>query len=110
MVTDHKQPNESQIQGSILDYLSARHVFHYRNNTGAFVRPGSNSFYRFGVKGAPDIVCVIKGRYVAIECKSKKGRQSESQRDFQEQLEDAGGLYLLVSSLEEAIIQLKPHI
>jgi hypothetical protein len=93
---------ESEIQKQILDYLALRHIFHYRNNSGAFKREDGH-FYRFGATGSPDIVCVINGQYVGIEVKAPKGKQSEHQKAFQEELERAGGIYILAHSLDEVI-------
>src|SRR5438876_1170141 len=45
---------ESDIQRQILDYLALRRIFHYRNNSGAFV-DSKKHFYRFGALGSPDI-------------------------------------------------------
>src|SRR3990167_7133205 len=84
-----------------LDYLEIKRVFYYRNNSGATIIPkadGGTRFFKFGVTGSPDIICVIKGQYVGLECKAPKGKQSESQIDFQQRLEKAGGKYLLVYS------------
>lgn len=95
---------ETDIVKAILEYLSWKHVFHYRNNTGAL--PGGSDgkhFIRFGTPGAPDIICVISGRYVAIEVKTEKGVQSQKQFDFQTNLNNAGGIYFLVRSLAQAI-------
>jgi hypothetical protein len=79
-----------------------KHVFHYRNNSGAFKRD-DGPFYRFGFSGSPDIICVIKGQYVGIEVKAPKGRQSEHQKEFQRQLEGAGGQYVLPYPLEHVM-------
>ena len=65
---------ESDIQRQILDYLSLRRIFHYRNNSSAFDN-GHGRFYRFGAKGSPDSICVIGGLYVGIEVKALRGRQ-----------------------------------
>jgi len=89
---------ESDIQRQIRDYLSLRRIFHYRNNSGGF-KDTNQHFYRFGVFGSPDIICVIEGRYVGIEVKASKGRQSEHQKAFQRELEEAGGLYIIARSL-----------
>lgn len=91
---------ESHVQRAILDYLAARRVFHYRQNTGAF-RNERGDLYWFGVKGAPDIVAVKDGRYIGIECKAPRGRQSVHQRAFQEALEAAGGRYILARKPED---------
>ena len=96
---------ESETQKAILEWLAWKHVFHYRNNSGAFVMPETATharrFFRAGVVGAPDIVCVINGQYVGIEVKAPKGRQSENQKEFQAQLEVAGGKYILAYSIDD---------
>ena len=58
-------PKESEIQKAILDYLTLRRVFHYRNNSGAFV-DSNKHFYRFGALASPDIICIVKGQYVGL--------------------------------------------
>jgi hypothetical protein len=93
---------ESEIQKQILDYLALKRIFHYRQNSGAFDN-GKGGFYRFGVLGAPDIICVIKGQYVGIEVKAPKGKQSDHQKGFQQALEAAGGRYVLAYSLEDVM-------
>lgn len=96
---------ESDIQKTILEWLTWKKVFHYRNNSGASPREsnGKRYYIRFGERGSPDIICVIDGKYVGIECKTSKGKQSESQIEFQKRLEDAGGVYFLARSLEDVI-------
>jgi hypothetical protein len=93
---------EGETQKAILEWLAWKHVFHYRNNSGAFV-DSNKHFYRFGAVGSPDIVCVVNGQYVGIEVKAPRGRQSENQKEFQRQLEAAGGRYLLVYSLDDLV-------
>src|ERR1039457_5105609 len=68
---------EADIQRQILDYLTLKGIFHYRQNSGAFRR--DDHFYRMGVAGAPDIICVVGGRYIGIEVKAPGGRNSPSQ-------------------------------
>jgi hypothetical protein len=99
--------NESDLQRQILDYLALKGIFHYRNNSGAFDN-GHGGFYRFGAVGSPDIICVVNGRYVGIELKAPKGKQSDHQKEFQRQLELAGGTYILGYSLEDVITGLTP--
>jgi hypothetical protein len=91
---------ESDIQKQILDYLALKRIFHYRNNSGGFV-DSQKHFYRFGALGSPDIV--INGQYVGIEVKAVKGKQSDHQKEFQRNLERAGGKYVLAFSLENVI-------
>jgi hypothetical protein len=96
---------ESETQKAILEWLAWKHIFHYRNNSGAFAIPASAThqrrFFRAGAVGAPDIVCVVNGQYVGIEVKAPKGRQSENQKTFQRGLEAAGGKYILAHSIDD---------
>ncbi len=43
--------------------------------------------FRLGVAGSPDIACVMNGRYVGTGVKAPKGKQSEYQKEFQQQIE-----------------------
>jgi hypothetical protein len=98
---------ESHVQRQILDYLALKGIFHYRQNSGAFAIPETANharrFFRAGVPGVPDIICVIKGQFVGIEVKAPKGKQSEHQKEFQRKIEAAGGRYVLAHSLEDVI-------
>ena len=59
---------EREVLKSCLDWLTYKKIFHHRNNTGAFTNEAGH-FFRFGASGSPDIVCVVNGRYIGIECK-----------------------------------------
>jgi hypothetical protein len=102
-----KEVKEADVQAAILEWLAWKHIFHYRNNSGAFVFPETAThkrrFFKAGVVGAPDIVCVVKGQYVGIECKAPNGKQSHNQKEFQRQLEAAGGRYILAYSLDDVM-------
>jgi hypothetical protein len=93
---------ESAIQAQILQYLTLKEIFHYRNNSGGFV-DANKHFYRFGALGSPDIIVVVNGQFVGIEVKAPGGKQSDHQISFQKRLEAAGGWYLLIYSLEDLI-------
>lgn len=104
--------SEKQIQDSIIDWLSASGIFHYRQNTGAFSKEYTRkrdgkvrrSFVRFGTPGATDIVAVYNGVYIGIEVKDNDGKMSEDQENFRYALCRAGGIYLLVRSVDDVII------
>ena len=97
--------SETELVKACLEQLHARKLFAFRMNTGAF-KTELGHFVRFGAKGAPDIILVRKGRFIGIECKAKKGKQSPGQKEFQDNLEQAGGLYWLVYSIDELISHL----
>lgn len=93
---------EQDIQNAILDYLSYKQVFHYRNNSGA-LQTKNGGFVRFGAKGSPDIIVVEDGRYIGLEVKTPTGKQSKAQKEFQDALEAAGGDYYILRSLDDAM-------
>ena len=92
--------NESALVKICILWLGYKRIFCYRQNSGAGITP-SGRFIRYGKVGSPDIIAVIGGKYIGIECKIGKGRQSPSQIEFQEKLENAGGEYWIVRQLED---------
>lgn len=98
---------EKDIQRAIIDWLAIKKVFHYRQNTGGFM-DAQKHFYRFGALGAPDIIAVVKGQYVGIEVKGTKGKQSPAQKQFQADLERAGGKYILTNGLSDFLDKFAP--
>ena len=97
---------ESDIQALILIYVtSLPGAFGFRMNTGA-VRDGDR-FIRYGLKGQPDIFLILKGRFIGIEVKTRTGRQSEAQMQWQRNCERAGGLYILARSVDDVEFRLK---
>jgi hypothetical protein len=55
-----------------------------------------------GTKGSADISATIIGRSVKIEIK-QKDRQSEVQKQYQESIERAGGIYIIVRDFDEFV-------
>lgn len=96
--------NESQLVKSILEAINYYGYF-WRNNTGAIKiqSPDGSRFVRFGVPGSADIVGVYKGWFIAIEVKSKKGKQSEYQKLFEQHVTKNGGIYILAYNVDDAL-------
>lgn len=55
----------------------------------------------YGTNGIPDIICCYCGRFVAFEVKTEKGRPSRLQDAVIRQIGRAGGLALVVRSVED---------
>lgn len=92
---------EGKVKSAVLRLLSSRNIFSWNNPTGC-ARTAWGAFLRFGRPGAPDVIAILPGgRFLAIECKSAKGRQSPEQRAWQRLCEAAGGLYVVVRSAAE---------
>ncbi len=103
-----KPPTANQITAELLIRLPKEfpNSFSWRNNTGAVKL--DTRFVRFGLKGAPDVLAVIRGRLYGIEIKGPGDKQSVEQESWAHALETAGGKYLLVDHI--AWLNGKPDI
>lgn len=81
---------ETDIRRQIQDYLRIRGWFVFYNLQGL----GS---YR----GISDLTAVRAGRVLFIELKTARGRQSDYQKQFQADLEAAGGEYVLCRGVDD---------
>ena len=93
--------SEKHIQKAILDYLAFKKIFHYRQNSGAFKTESGGYMRTASVSGLPDIVAIKDGLYIGLEVKTATGKQSKEQREIQNRITAAGGLYLVVRSLDD---------
>lgn len=57
-------------------------------------------------KGIPDIMGSLRGRFIGIEVKAGKDRQSAEQKIVQFEIERANGVYLLIHSTDEFLSEL----
>lgn len=99
---------ETGIQTAILNYLALLEnqgkVYAFRNNSfGGFIqrRDGSKGFIKNNKRGMPDIIVCVGGMFVGLEVKTEKGRQSQVQKEAEEAINKAGGLYFIVRSVTE---------
>jgi hypothetical protein len=85
-----------------MDYLAIKGIFAWRNNSGGVPVDGGKRFVRFGYPGSPDILGILPGgKMLCVETKSAKGKLSEAQEAFRGYVERAGGVYVVVRSLED---------
>ena len=91
---------ESDIQKSIIDYLTMKGHFFWRNNSGATKMPNGR-FVHFGLAGSPDIILIKDGWFVGLEVKTKGGRLSASQKEFQKKCSEHGAEYYVVRSIDD---------
>lgn len=94
---------ETDVQYSICEYLAYRQHFFWRQNTiPALTRDGGfRRMPAFSKNGVPDIILIVDGKFVGLEVKAPKGKQSESQKDFEAGCKQAGGCYYIVTSIED---------
>ena len=61
--------------------------------------PANNGF---GKSGIPDIIAIVGGRFVGIECKADPTKKpTELQKRCGEEIKEAGGLWFLIRSVED---------
>lgn len=93
--------SEKLVLRAVLDYLTYRQYFFWRNNTGAF-KTERGGFYKFGDAGSPDVCLIKSGKFIGLEVKDK-AKQSEAQKDWQARCEEAGGQYYIVRSIDDLV-------
>lgn len=73
----------------------------WRNETG-FIRSKERAV-RYGLVGSADILGLTSdGKFLAMEIKVGRDRQSEQQRRFERMIKRMGGRYFVISSADEA--------
>ena len=82
---------EKAITNQILKYL--------KNQPECFAFKEHGGFY--GTAGIPDIIGCYKGKFVAFEVKTEKGKLSKLQEITIEKIRKASGIAFKVTSLEE---------
>lgn len=88
--------SENNIQTEIRDFLKWNGWFVIRHQQSL----GS-------LKGLSDLSAIKNGLTIYIEVKTEKGKQSDYQKEFQNEIENHGGKYILARKLEDIITFLK---
>ena len=104
-MTRRNRPEQS-FQRSVASYLDLAlprdAVWFHCPSGGGRSKAEAGIFKAMGVKpGVPDIIIVYRGRVVAIELKSEKGRLSPAQKLMHAQLSVAGALVYTATRIEE---------
>jgi len=86
----------------IWDMYHVREGVAYRINNGA-VYDQKKKVFRKGVqrRGIPDIIGIINGRFFGIEVKIGKDRQSEFQKEIEEEINKVNGVYFIAKSYDD---------
>jgi len=87
---------ESIITSQIRQYLTLKRVFHWKVWQGLGSQPGVS-----------DIIGIFRGRPLAIEVKTKKGRVSEHQENFLNNFRENGGIAIIARSVDDVIQKLQ---
>lgn len=83
--------NETQLVEAIKKYLkTVPELFHWKEHGG-----------QFGTAGIPDIIVCYRGRFLAFEVKTQRGKPSVLQTATIRQIIRAGGIATIVRSVGE---------
>jgi hypothetical protein len=58
-------------------------------------------------KGSADVSSVFNGKSYRVEIKIGQDRQSEAQKEYEKSIQDAGGIYIIATSFDNFISQMK---
>jgi hypothetical protein len=102
---------EIGIQRNILDNLVWRGIFCWRSQaTPVPIRRGRAIVGLRKIDphlvGMPDVMALIHGTFVAIEVKSKTGRQRPEQKEWEARVKKNRGIYILARSWEDVAREL----
>lgn len=100
---------ESSLIKTCITYLQYSGYLVIRNNSGYILLDSNNGkrAIKLGMAGSPDLIaCSPEGQFIAIECKSSKGKLSPKQEEFLNKVRELGGKAIVVRSLDELICQL----
>ena len=91
----------------IWDMYHVRGGVGYRINNRA-VYDLKKKVHRKGVqrKGIPDIIGIINGTFYGIEVKIGKDRQSADQKEIEQEINAAGGVYFIAKSYDDYLNKL----
>ena len=94
--------SERQVADRLMGEIEGRDdVVMMRNNTG-MARDGRHAV-RFGLGvGSADWILCWRGRFVGVEVKTGRYRQTERQKRWQANIERAGGLYRILDESTDA--------
>jgi len=94
---------ESATQNALWNTQPIKKGFFYRNSSGGFNRDDEH-FDRFGANRLTEHRLRRERVYVGIECKAPKAPTERDQKEFQRQLEAAGGRYILAYSVDDVAV------
>lgn len=97
-------------------YPKLKLLLHHSPNEGLLMKHDRDGAKRkaMGMRaGFPDFIFLHPNRfygYLALELKSAKGRQTDHQKEYQQVVEQNGGKYVIVRSLEEFMSVVNDYI
>lgn len=94
---------ERDILKAITSYLELKGYLFIRSGTGSF-KTEKGGYFKTGSAGSPDLLVFTQGGVcIGLECKTSRGKLSESQIAWKQRAEKIGMRYEVVRSLDEVV-------
>lgn len=98
---------EKPIEKAILQYLNALpQTFAFKVNTVGVFDPIKKVYRKpkskYLINGVADILCQTPMGLIFFEVKSPTGKQTDSQKTFEDNIKRSGGFYFVVRSVDDA--------
>jgi Holliday junction resolvase len=84
---------EGKVKKKVVEALKKHNVYYFFPATGGY-----------GRSGVPDIVCCIKGRFLAIECKANGNNPTALQTREMDKINEAGGMAIVVRDTDYELV------
>jgi len=102
--TLNKKPLEWQIQSGILKWLNYQPDIYTIRVNPVGIPLGNGKYRPSGMKGVSDIICNVRGRFLAIEVKrDRSSRITEEQVRFLNSIKETGGYAIVATDLNDVI-------
>lgn len=98
---NQKKTYTNEITQAIKKYIRFNGGYAFRVNSIGVFDPVRQVYRRNNEKGISDLICCYKGLFIAIEIKQGYDKQSEWQKVFEQNVNKAGGIYIIVKSFEQ---------
>lgn len=117
----YRSHREDDLQKSCRKWFDLQHpryrqLMHHSPNEGELIGGSKAGAKRkdMGVRaGFPDFIFLLPNGYypyLCLELKTKEGRQSDSQKEFQRKVEEVGGKYVVIRTLDDFIKEVNQYI
>ena len=106
----NKHKSELQIEKELESYLFSKRIKFWNMKIKGEIQSigkGLAVMKKSKNRGFPDILCCIRGLWVGIEVKKPGGIQSQDQVQMQYDIQAAGGVYIIATSVRELEASLK---
>lgn len=96
-----KQSPANALTDAVITYMKLKGGIGYRINNMGVYDASLGKFRTSGTKkGIPDIIGIYKGRFIGVEIKIGKDRQSDDQKLREQEINKAGGYYYIAKEFD----------